>query len=101
MNNLKSNSESSSLSVMSSFLQSQGLEPTWTRAHSRQECRSALPCPSPVDLPNTEIKPRSPTLQADSLLFELLNYLKISDLFVTKEPLVVDRLGEEIFLYQI
>ena len=34
---------------------------------SRQEHWSGLPCPSPGDLPNLEIKPRSPTLQADSL----------------------------------
>ena len=26
-----------------------------------------VPCPSPGDLPDPEIKPRSPTLQADSL----------------------------------
>ena len=34
---------------------------------SRQEYWSGLPCPSPGNLPNLEIKPRSPTLQADSL----------------------------------
>ena len=28
---------------------------------------SGLPCPSPGDLPNTGIKPRSPALQMDSL----------------------------------
>ena len=33
---------------------------------SRQEYWSGLPCP-PGDLPNPGIKPRSPTLQADSL----------------------------------
>ena len=38
---------------------------------SRQEYWSGLLCPSPGDLPNTGIKPRSPTLQADSLPFEL------------------------------
>ena len=51
----------------------------WTVAHqaplsmefSRQEYWSGLPCPSPGNLPNPGIKPRSPTLQADSLLFEL------------------------------
>ena len=31
---------------------------------------SGLPCPSPGDLPYTGIKPRSSTLQADSLLSE-------------------------------
>ena len=34
---------------------------------SRQEYWSGLPCPPPEDLPNPEIEPRSPTLQADSL----------------------------------
>ena len=34
----------------------------------RQEYWSGLPFPSPGDLPNPEIKPRSPALQADSLL---------------------------------
>ena len=37
---------------------------------SRQEYWSALPCPSPGDIPNPGIKRRSPALQADSLLFE-------------------------------
>ena len=35
---------------------------------SRQEHWSGLPFPSPWHLPNTGIKPRSPALQADSLL---------------------------------
>ena len=47
----------------------------WTEARqaplstvfSRQEHWSGLPCPPPGDLPNPEIEPRSPTLQADSL----------------------------------
>ena len=34
---------------------------------SRQEYWSGLPCPSPGDLPDPGIKPKSPTLQADSL----------------------------------
>ena len=37
----------------------------WT---SRQEHWSGMPCPPPEDLPNPGIEPRSPTLQADSLL---------------------------------
>ena len=48
----------------------------WTVAHqaslsmgiSRQEYWSGLPCPPPGNLPNPGIEPRSPTLQADSLL---------------------------------
>ena len=47
----------------------------WTAAYrappsmgfSRQECRSGLPFPSPGDLPNLGIEPRSLTLQADAL----------------------------------
>ena len=38
---------------------------------SRQEYWRGLPFPTPVDLPNPGIKPRSLTLQADSLLAEL------------------------------
>ena len=34
---------------------------------SRQEYRSGLPFPSPGDLPNPGIEPRSPSLQADAL----------------------------------
>ena len=37
---------------------------------SRQEYWSGLPFPSPGDLPNPGIEPRSPTLQVDSLLSE-------------------------------
>ena len=37
---------------------------------SRQEDWSGLPCALPEDLPNPGIKPRSPALQADSLLSE-------------------------------
>ena len=38
---------------------------------SRQECWSGLPFPSPGDLPDPGIEPRSPSLQADSLPSEL------------------------------
>ena len=38
---------------------------------SRQEHWSGLPFPSPGDLTNPGIKPRSPALQADSLQTEL------------------------------
>ena len=34
---------------------------------SRQQYRSGLPFPSPGDLPNPGIEPRSPALQADAL----------------------------------
>ena len=50
----------------------------WTVAHqappsmefTRQEYWSGLPFPSPGDLPDPGIKPRSPALQADALLSE-------------------------------
>ena len=50
----------------------------WTVAHqaplsmgfSGQEYWSGVPFPSPGDLPNLGIKPRSPTLQADALISE-------------------------------
>ena len=50
----------------------------WTTAYqtlssmefSKQKYWSGLPFPSPGDLPDPEIKPRSPALQADSLLSE-------------------------------
>ena len=35
---------------------------------SRQEYWCGLLCPSPEDLPNSEIEPRSPTLQTDFFL---------------------------------
>ena len=60
-------------SVMSSFLQFHGLWPArllcpW--GFLRQEYWSGLPCPSPGNLPNPVIEPRSPALQVDSLLSE-------------------------------
>ena len=50
----------------------------WTVAHqaspsmgfSRQEYWSRLPVPSPGDLPDPGIEPRSPMLQADTLTSE-------------------------------
>ena len=53
----------------------------WTVAHqiplsmgfSRQEYWSGLPFPSPGDLPDPGIEPRSPTLQADALTSEPCN----------------------------
>ena len=61
--------------VISNSLQPHGLYPSrllclWR--FSRQEYCSGLPCPPPGDLPNPGIKPRSPTLQMDSLPSEPL-----------------------------
>ena len=44
----------------------------WSMGFSRQEYRSGLPFPSPGDLPNPGIEPRSPALQTDSLPSEPL-----------------------------
>ena len=68
---LESESESVSCSVGSDSL-------LWTVAHqpplsvesSRQEYWRRLPCPSLGDLSDPGIEPGSPTLQADSLLYE-------------------------------
>ena len=60
-------SESESLSVMSDFLWPHGL----FMEFSRPEYWNGSPFPSPGDIPNTAIKPRSPTLQVDSLPTEL------------------------------
>ena len=56
---------------------------------SRQEYWSGLRFPSPGDLPNPQIKPRSPTLQADSLPSEpsgtmgtVTSYYLISDAII-------------------
>ena len=38
---------------------------------SQQECSQWVAISSPGDLPNPEIEPASPALQADSLLFDL------------------------------
>ena len=59
-----------SRSVMFNSLQPHGQEPTrllcpW--GFSRQKYRSEFPCPPPGDHPNPGIKPKSTTLQADSL----------------------------------
>ena len=57
----------------------------WTVAHQpplsmglpRQEYWSELPFPSPGDLPDPRIKPKSPSLQAESLPLSHLGSLKI------------------------
>ena len=73
--NIKSNARECNKCV-SSVMSNSGTP--WTIAHqaplsmgfSRQEYWSGLPCPPPGDLPNPRIKPRSPAMQADSLLSE-------------------------------
>ena len=55
---------------------------------SRQECWSGLPFPSPGDLPDPGIGPRSPALQADALPSEPQGISIISDLQIT--PLMAE-----------
>ena len=60
----------------------------WTVVHqappsmgfSRQEYWGGLPFPSPGDLPNPGIEPRSPALQADALTSEQCMRVPISPL---------------------
>ena len=54
-----------------SSMELHGIPPECSMAFSRQEYWSGLPFPSPEDLSDPGIKPRSPALQADSLLSEL------------------------------
>ena len=49
---------------------------------SRPEYRSGLPSPSPGELPNPGLEPRSPMLQADSLPAEPLGSSKITNFLV-------------------
>ena len=60
-------------SVVSNFLQYQGLQPARLLCpcrFSRHEYWSGLPCPPPGDLPNPVFEPRFPALQVDFLLSE-------------------------------
>ena len=50
-----------------SILQPCGCQAPLSMEFSRQEYWSGLPFPSPGDLPNPGIEPRTPALQADSL----------------------------------
>ena len=69
------NSQALDLLIMSVLSRIWLFATLWTVAHqappsmgfSRQEYWSGLPFPSPGDLPNPGIKPRSPALQADAL----------------------------------
>ena len=61
---------------------------------SRQEYWSGLPCPSPGDLLNPGIKPRSPAFQVDSLPSELLWKPQLTDILSLKHMDLAQR--EEI-----
>ena len=56
---------------------------------SRPEYWSGYPFPSPRDLPNPGIKPRSPALQADSLPAE--DDIKLKSFYTAKEISKVKR----------
>ena len=59
---------------------------------SRQEYWSGLPFPSPGDLPNPGIEPRSPAFQADALTSKTAFDLGSSPLFTLLPPAVQGRL---------
>ena len=61
---------------MSNSLRPRGLayQAPLSMGFSRQEYWSGLPFPSPGDLPNPGIEPKSPTLQADTLAECLLDH---------------------------
>ena len=56
---------------------------------SRQEYWSGLPFPFPRDLPDPGVEPGSPTLQADSLLSELLGRVLKKELFQASPSFMV------------
>ena len=73
----------------------------WTVAHqalpsmgfSRQEYWSGLPFPSPGDLPDPGIEPRSPTLQADALTSEPPGRDALRSYYRSVASEIADRLG--------
>ena len=76
---------------------------------SRPEYWSGLPFPSPGDLPNPGIEPRSPALQADSLLAEPPGKLKntgVGSLSLLQETFPTQELNQSLLhcrriLYQL
>ena len=87
-------------SIMSNSLRPGGLLPTrllhpW--GFSRQEYWSGMPFPSPGDLPNPGIEPRSPTLQADALTSEPPGIF--SDMYLGLRPIFW--LGCLVFCYWV
>jgi len=77
---LQQGSKSVSSSVVPDSLRPHGLQPTKLLCpldFPGKDTAVGLPFPSPGDLPNPRIKPRSPALQADSLLTELQGKPKV------------------------
>ena len=70
---------------------------------SRPEYLSGYPFPSPEDLPNPGIKPRSPVLQADSLPAEAQGKLKntgVSSLSLLQWIFLTQELNWDILYYR-
>ena len=63
----------------------------------RQEYWSGLPFPSPDNLPDPEIKSRSPALQVDSLPFELQGRPCLTVSFLFLVPVIPEKLAEGPF----
>ena len=63
--------------ILSCSVMSSSFEAPWTAAHQAplsmgfSSKNTGVPFPSPGDLPDPGVKPRSPTLQADTLPVEL------------------------------
>ena len=72
-----------------------GFFTSWT-TRDPQEYWSGWPIPSPADLPDAEIKPQSPALQADSLPTELSGKLY----WETEEVIWAEVWGDETGLQQ-
>ena len=76
----------------------------WTVAHqaspsmgfSRQEYWSGLPFPSPGDLPNPGIKPRSPALQADALTLWATKEVQIGLVKWKSRPALCTRMDSRV-----
>ena len=74
---------------------------------SRQEYWRRLPFPSPGQLPDAGIEPRSPTLQADALLTELCGKsytrfsLKISHVYISKAEELTSKVDVETEMLEL
>ena len=66
---------------------------------SRQGYWIGLPFPSPVDLPNPGIEPRSPALQADSSLTELQGEHLLPSTYCLPTAILTSNLTDELFFF--
>ena len=72
-----------------------------TMRFSRQEYWRGLPCPSLRDLPLPGIKPRSPTLQASSLLSEPPGKSKKQNCILKSNTFPLSRLIQHAKMYNV